>query len=650
MQKTFKMLILALLTTSSLQSLTFDNLNSNNWNWIAVGVLTLLFFILLISIIRDIKNNTKKINSILIKEKNKTKSNNNYINDINNARIDSTEKLKNSIEDISKDELKSIYKELYLSNHEEEIFLKVLNDDIEKNLTEFKLKDLLENLTKYDIVKKPGIISSNHHLIADESIITDIFFLLSKHQTSEHNYKIPKFEIELDENNNNLIIKVSRNLKLNRHIKQVLSNNIEPIYSKLSKKYYGIYLYLIKKLVSKINAKLTINASEETYMVTVTTPVDIKYEEIVTTKPNRVLKEHKRGLILTDEESSYKLYEYLKGLNFDIDRETIEETNKEIPNFMDYDIAFIDSRIFEPILTEYLQTIKKYSPLKVVAILSENNKLYPSSLVDETVDITNIDKTLYQKIEKLYGNQMVEANKEIKTEIKPKVIKKKQKGQVLIASDDIANLHILEYMIKEYGIEVVSCRNGIEVLNLLKKERFDLIILDSVMPKLDGYQTIQNIRENEEYNSIPVIIHTSFSTKKSSMSSIFKLGFDSYLPKPFNKKALEELLERYVPIDTNFNKNSKPDKHSLKEFIAIYGDSDKMLEKYIKERREKQALLLIKDLQSIATKIEANNFIDSLNDIENALKEDNLFDNSLIYSMSDKLQQLKTDILKELSA
>ena len=662
MNKPLKMGLVVISITSALEADGFNNLTPTMWNWIAVAVLTLLFFILLISIIRDIKNNKKRINSILVKNKCELNANNNYINDINTNRTENTLNLKNNIKELEEDttpinikKLEETYKEIYLNNKEEEIFLKV-TADIDKSTTkEFKLRELLSHLKEYNIVKQPGIITSNHNLVANEEIISDIFFLLSKHQTAEHSYKEPKFDVELNENSNNLIIKIARNLKLNRHINQVFLNSIEPTYSNISKKYYGIYLYLIKRLVDKINAKLIINSNkeEESYNVSVSIPVDIRYEQVVSSKPNMVLKTTKKALVISDEESAYKLSEYLKTLNFDVDKKYTEKTNKEIPNFMDYDIAFVDSKLFEPILTEYLQTIKKYSSLKVVAVLSEKNRLYPSILVDETIDIDKVDANLYNKIGLIYNKDMVEKSDASKEKSKPIVSNYKKplrKGRVLIADDDKTNLHILEFMLKKYSIEVTSCNDGQEVLDKLKESGFDLIILDSVMPRLDGYQTIKKIRENEKYNSIPVVIHTSFSLKKSSMSNIFKLGFDSYLPKPFNKKDLESLLERYVKISKLKQKDKTIDKDSLKEFIAIYSESDKMLERYIKEKRDAQALALIKDLQTISSKIDANDFVNSLDSIKDAIKNNGNLDDSLIYSMSDKLKELKSNIMKSLSA
>ncbi len=665
MKINLKMALLFTYFTTYLSAENILKFKTLSWNWITVIVLAILFLLLIFSVMKDIRSNKNKNKNSIMQKKSKDISNRSYINDINNSRINSTKELKDDIDTLSKElddiegieRLKRRYKEIFLSNKEEEIFLNIINDEKIGTAEEFKLNSLLKGLSEFNITNQPNIVSTNSKLFANKDAILNIIFLLNKHQTTEHSYKESKFDIYLEEDPNSLTIDIDRELKLNRHIETLFSNEIEPIYSKKSHKYYGVYLYLVKKLANQINAKLIINSDkEDTYRVSISIPIDIKYNSVVKTIPNRVLNRTKKALIISDYESGYILSEHLKSLNFNVKIDSTKKLNKEIPNFMDYDIAFIDGSYFEPILTEYLITIKKYSELKVIALLSDENKLYPSNLVEERVEIEKIDQELYNKIENIYDSEMVDkdSHKLVDNNIPKKTNKLSKRVKILIADDDRTNLHILEYMLKKYDIDVVTHTNGVDVLTSLKKERFDMVLLDSIMPRLDGYETIKKIREDEEYNAIPVIIHTSFSTNKSSMDSIFKIGFDSYLPKPFDSSELDKLLKRYLSIEINSNTKKSLLKHrdrdSLKEFIVIYGESDKMLEKYIKEHRETQALSLLQDLKSIARDIDANELVSSLIDIESAINDNSIFDNSLIYSMSNRLQLLKSNIIKELSA
>ena len=328
----------------------------------------------------------------------------------------------------------------------------------------------------------------------------------------------------------------------------------------------------------------------------------------------------------------------------------------------------MDAELYEPILSNYILSVKKYIDLKIVS-LEENGKIYeyPLNLIDATINRAFVEKEINEVVHKLFSNELIDINstidnKELK-ELEDKVLitppQKRDKStlKVLIADDDRINRHILEYMLKQYNLEVCSAKDGEEALEILEQNECNLIILDSIMPKMDGFETIKHIRANKKYNSTPVIIHTSFSLGNNTIENIFKLGFDSYLPKPFNKHELKALLERYVELDeikddSNDIKieNNSDYKENVQEFLAIYGDSDKLIERYIKEQRAQQALDLIVDLKEVSYKIGAKKFIESLKRVEKELKATNNVDNNLIYALSNDLADLKNRIYKKISA
>ena len=660
MNSILKMALVAILiNTISLNALELNKFNNISWDWIAIFILVLLFLLLLISLLKDIKSNKRKIQEHIISEKCDTKSKLNYINDINNSRTKSTNSMVYLLDNMDLDldnSIKKHYKEILSSNKEEEIFLNVSNNSEIGKTDIFSLNDIFEYVEKFTNIKLSASKVKDYNIVSNKEIIKDILFLLSKLQTNEYGYKDAMINVNLHEHKNLLTVGIDRELPMNDSIDRLFKNSLKPFYSKEDKKYHGVYLYLIKMLADRVNAMVKINTQEDSYTVAVKVPIDIQHDIQTQVDVDSRLQFTKKALVITDSNSSAKLYNYLSSFNFDTDVESMKELNKEIPNFMDYDIVFMDSRLFEPILTDYLETIKNYSKLKIVALVDKKNSLYPAKLIDEVVDTNSIEDTISDKLNKLYNKEFVSVKKEIN---KPKEVvnsnKQKKSGKVLIADDDITNLHILSYMIKQYGIEVVTFNNGEDVLKALQKEKYNLVILDSVMPKLDGYETIKKIRENSNYNATPIVIHSSFSIQKSSMEKIFELGFDTYLPKPFNKDDLESLVDRYVPnsqeVVSSQATNIAPIKQSdLKEFIAIYGESDKMLDRYIKENRDAQAYALLKDLKTIAKKINANKFMESIDTIESSLMQKDGVDSSLIYSMSSSLKELKNDIMKRLSA
>lgn len=127
-------------------------------------------------------------------------------------------------------------------------------------------------------------------------------------------------------------------------------------------------------------------------------------------------------------------------------------------------------------------------------------------------------------------------------------------GKILIIDD---NPKLLEDALPMYGYEVESATDGLIGLKILDENpSFDLILLDVVMPNLDGWETLKTIRKSPKTQKIPIIMLTSVSEANKQISGL-KFGADDYIVKPFilpNLLArIEALLRRSL-----WNKNDKP--------------------------------------------------------------------------------------------
>ena len=657
-----KMVLLIIFIFSSFTEASLnEQYRTISWDWIIIIALVLLFFILLASVIRDNKNRKKALDTFFEKEKCKKNGEYKYLKEINNERINSVEKLHDSILKIDSREDDEIYSEIrknckniFDNNQEESIFLDIATESVKHKNVEFSLKSLIEELRKSAAVEYEND-SLPESIIGDKEILRNILFLLEKLQTNEHKIKKPQFNIELL-SNSTLKIDIPQQLKMNATHQKVLENGLKPLFSSKDKKYYGIYLYLVKKLLNQINGLLTLESDNNKYKVSLSIPIDIVYNRASNETTQRKLETPKKALIIADSNSAIELSKILEEFNFDTETESLSKLNKEIPNFMDYDTVFMDSDLFEPILTEYLQSIKPLSKFQLVALLNGKNPHYPAGVVDASIELPLTTDSVTEVIATLYSSELIEVDSNTDTpNIQTKKSSKPTTKRVLIADDDRVNRHILEYSIKNYGLSVKAVSNGLEVLKELETNDYDLIILDSVMPHLDGYQTITKIRQDNKYNATPIVIHTSFSLYKSSMESIFQLGFDSYLPNPFNKDELRALLNRYLSTDiTTIAEPKKPEESkdeiikSFKEFLAIYSDSDRIIEKYIKEKRNLQAISLIDDLKEIGAKVGAQELNGVLESIKGALEENREIEDNLIYTLSATLKKLKSNISHQL--
>ena len=115
--------------------------------------------------------------------------------------------------------------------------------------------------------------------------------------------------------------------------------------------------------------------------------------------------------------------------------------------------------------------------------------------------------------------------------------------KILIVDDEPNIVMSLEYTFKKNNFEVFIARDGQEALDILKNQFPDIIILDIMMPLVDGFETLEQIKKNEQLNHCKVIF-LSAKNKESDIEKGMALGADAYLTKPFSiKKVVEQVNE-----------------------------------------------------------------------------------------------------------
>ena len=122
--------------------------------------------------------------------------------------------------------------------------------------------------------------------------------------------------------------------------------------------------------------------------------------------------------------------------------------------------------------------------------------------------------------------------------------------RILVVDDNPQVVALLKMRLELAGFEVIAAHDGYEGLVLARKEKPDLIILDVMLPKMNGYQICRFLKYDKKYKHIPIIILTS-RAKQSDVVIGKKAGTDEYIFKPYNPKKLLELINKYL----NKNKN-----------------------------------------------------------------------------------------------
>lgn len=111
-------------------------------------------------------------------------------------------------------------------------------------------------------------------------------------------------------------------------------------------------------------------------------------------------------------------------------------------------------------------------------------------------------------------------------------------GNVLVVDDNEVNREILSRRLELQGHRVVMAEDGYRALEQLRKESFDLVLLDIMMPGMDGYEVLREIKSNQKLRHIPVVI-ISANTDMDSVIQCIERGAEDYLSKPFNPTLLK---------------------------------------------------------------------------------------------------------------
>ncbi|MCR5686708.1 MAG: response regulator [Lachnospiraceae bacterium] len=133
-----------------------------------------------------------------------------------------------------------------------------------------------------------------------------------------------------------------------------------------------------------------------------------------------------------------------------------------------------------------------------------------------------------------------------------KVAQKKEtvtypEGRIIVVDDSIVNLKVLEGMLNTFSVNVTKCKSGAEALEVLRREEFDMIILDQKMPEMDGIELLGLIRKLENANAmVPILCATADFGPEVSRKLIAE-GFQDYLAKPVRRFYLERMLRKYMP-------------------------------------------------------------------------------------------------------
>ncbi len=120
------------------------------------------------------------------------------------------------------------------------------------------------------------------------------------------------------------------------------------------------------------------------------------------------------------------------------------------------------------------------------------------------------------------------------------------KARILLVDDEQDLLNMAKLNLENSGYEVITAGDGVLGLKLAQEEHPDLIILDLMLPEMDGYKVCAMLKYNNRYKHIPIILFTARSAESDRIMGMEQAKGDAYINKPFNLKTLLDKIEELL--------------------------------------------------------------------------------------------------------
>jgi CheY-like chemotaxis protein len=116
-------------------------------------------------------------------------------------------------------------------------------------------------------------------------------------------------------------------------------------------------------------------------------------------------------------------------------------------------------------------------------------------------------------------------------------------ARILVIEDNADNRELMSYLLKAHGYTIETAADGELALQALARTRFDLIVCDVHLPKVDGLQIVAAVKSSRDIASVPIIAVTALAMV-GDRERLLAAGFDAYVPKPIEPESFVELIKK----------------------------------------------------------------------------------------------------------
>lgn len=295
----------------------------------------------------------------------------------------------------------------------------------------------------------------------------------------------------------------------------------------------GVGLSLSHGLTKLMGSELRINSDKEsgTYVNFV---LDFKRSE---GQNYKMMPKRKVKVLLLDnsrvDEANF-LTIYLRAFAIDVIKSNLlDETLYD-----DIDGLYIVANQNDSSWMLELGTYSKKAPITL--LLGENEKLQTklTHIVDEVIHKPLMPSNMAKH---LYSIHKFEAKREEVAELNLK-----HKLKALVVEDNLINQRLIQILLQEYDIKVSTAANGLEAVDMAKKNKYDIIFMDIDMPEMNGIVATKQIKEQLPRNTNQPIVALTAMAMEGDREMLLSEGLDDYLSKPLTKDKLEAILDKYL--------------------------------------------------------------------------------------------------------
>ena len=223
-------------------------------------------------------------------------------------------------------------------------------------------------------------------------------------------------------------------------------------------------------------------------------------------------------------------------------------------------------------------------------------------------------------------------------------------GKVLLVEDNEINQLIINETLKEYGVMVDMAHNGLEAIDLVKKNHYDLIFMDIHMPVMDGIEATKQIRLFNP--NIPIVALSAAAMQKDKQRTT-QQGINEHLSKPIDWNAMENILKKYLEcefVNNNTHENMENeielDNINHKEFMKKF-QSNKTTGYFILEHFAKKYKNFKTDIEQLSNEKEQFEYIHSLKGAVGNIRATEIFD-LIVYLQNGAINEQKERLFEEI--